>query len=92
MSSLLIILRLKSQHAIIYYLLSSCGWPIRTYPWGIVEPMASTHSDLLSLKQTLFELSPERLKATTEENFTKYRAEKLNYHGQQLASSKKTPR
>lgn len=50
------------------------GWPIRTYPWGVLEPMASTHSDLLALKRGLFEESPELLKTVTEENFTRYRA------------------
>ena len=49
------------------------GWPIRSYPWGDVEPMASTHSDLLALTHTLFELAPEQLKVATEERFSRYR-------------------
>ena len=49
------------------------GWPIRTYPWGVVEPMLSAHSDLLTLTHVLFELTPEQLKVATEERFSRYR-------------------
>lgn len=52
-------------------LLCRRGWPVRKYPWGVVEPMSSAHSDLLSLRNLLFQVSPEPLKVETEQRYLK---------------------
>lgn len=41
--------------------------------------MASTHSDLLALTHTLFELAPEQLKDATEERFSRFRRQQSGF-------------
>ena len=66
--------------------MSRSGWPVREYAWGVVEPMARAHSDLLALTRMLFELSPQKLKAATEERFTKYRTVRASLWGRSVQS------
>jgi len=49
--------------------ITSCGWPVKAYPWGSVEPFL--HSDLQSLLSFIMEKLPQTLKLETE---IRYRA------------------
>ena len=44
-------------------------WPVREYPWGRCETLASANSDISLLKQQVFEEGFADLKQATEERY-----------------------
>jgi septin family protein len=50
---------------------------VREYPWGVVEPLRSRHSDMAVLKKLLFEESFVTLKQETERRYYMYRQREI---------------
>lgn len=50
---------------------------MREYPWGVVEPLRTKHSDMAVLKKLLFEESFVTLKQETERRYYVYRQKEI---------------